>query len=42
MDARLVQEEQQALDLYRAAGAVSATRSVEQAFDASFNPAANP
>jgi sulfonate transport system substrate-binding protein len=42
MDAKLVQEEQQALDLYRSAGAVSGTPRVDQAFDASFNPAAQP
>jgi sulfonate transport system substrate-binding protein len=42
MDAALVQEEQQALDLYRSAGAVSTARGVDQAFDASFNAAATP
>jgi sulfonate transport system substrate-binding protein len=42
MDADLTKEEGQALDLYRSAGAVSSARGVDQAFDASFNPAVNP
>lgn len=42
MDAQLIKDEQEALDLYRSAGAVATTRSVEQAFDASFNAAVTP
>jgi sulfonate transport system substrate-binding protein len=42
MDAALVQEEQQALDLYKSAGAVSTVRGVDRAFDTSFNAAATP
>jgi sulfonate transport system substrate-binding protein len=42
MDATLVSEESQALELYRSAGAVASTRPVDQAFDTSFNPAVNP
>lgn len=42
MDAQLVKDEQQALDLYRSAGAVSPTRGVDQAFDTSFNAAVSP
>lgn len=42
MDPALIRSEQQALDLYRSAGAVSTTRSADQAFDTSFNSAAQP
>ncbi|MEI9891705.1 MAG: ABC transporter substrate-binding protein [Caulobacteraceae bacterium] len=42
MDAQLIKDEQQALDLYRSAGAVSTTRGVDQAFDPSFNAAVTP
>lgn len=42
MDAQLVKDEQQALDLYRSAGAVSTARGVDQAFDASFDAAVTP
>jgi sulfonate transport system substrate-binding protein len=42
MDASLVHDEQQALDIYRAAGAVAATPDVAKAFDTSFNPAVRP
>lgn len=41
-DAKLIEEERHALELYRAAGAVSTARGVDQAFDSSFNTTAQP